>query len=206
MQPDHVDVLIVGAGLSGIGAAVHLQDELPGQELRDPRGARRDRRAPGTSSATRASARTPTCTRSATRSSRGRSAKAIADGPSILELRAARRRASTASTGTSASATASCAPSGRRDDARWTVAVERTDTGETVEHDLRLPLRLHAATTATTRATRPTSRAPSASAARSSTRSTGPRTSTTPASASSSSAAARPPSRSSRRWPSTPRT
>src|SRR5689334_12358222 len=26
---EHVDVLIVGAGLSGIGAAHHLQDELP---------------------------------------------------------------------------------------------------------------------------------------------------------------------------------
>src|SRR5579884_767699 len=30
MSIDHVDVLIVGAGLSGIGAAVHLQRECPG--------------------------------------------------------------------------------------------------------------------------------------------------------------------------------
>jgi cation diffusion facilitator CzcD-associated flavoprotein CzcO len=29
MRGEHVDVLIVGAGLSGIGAAAHLQDELP---------------------------------------------------------------------------------------------------------------------------------------------------------------------------------
>jgi monooxygenase len=29
--PDHVDVLIVGAGISGIGAAWHLQDEQPGK-------------------------------------------------------------------------------------------------------------------------------------------------------------------------------
>jgi cation diffusion facilitator CzcD-associated flavoprotein CzcO len=29
-QPEHVDVLIVGAGLSGVGAAAHLQDECPG--------------------------------------------------------------------------------------------------------------------------------------------------------------------------------
>jgi monooxygenase len=29
MRDEHVDVLIVGAGLSGIGAAAHLQDELP---------------------------------------------------------------------------------------------------------------------------------------------------------------------------------
>ena len=40
----HHDVIIVGAGLSGIGAAAHLQDALPGQALRHPRGARRDRR------------------------------------------------------------------------------------------------------------------------------------------------------------------
>ena len=43
-EVEHVDVLIVGAGLSGIGAACHLQRALPRQELRDPRGARRDRR------------------------------------------------------------------------------------------------------------------------------------------------------------------
>ncbi len=29
--PEHVDVLVVGAGLSGIGAACHLQQELPGK-------------------------------------------------------------------------------------------------------------------------------------------------------------------------------
>jgi monooxygenase len=29
-HPEHVDVLIVGAGLSGVGAAAHLQDECPG--------------------------------------------------------------------------------------------------------------------------------------------------------------------------------
>ncbi len=29
MHDEHVDVLIVGAGLSGIGAACHLQDECP---------------------------------------------------------------------------------------------------------------------------------------------------------------------------------
>ena len=28
---EHVDVLIIGAGLSGIGAAVHLQRESPGR-------------------------------------------------------------------------------------------------------------------------------------------------------------------------------
>jgi len=29
MPAEHVDVLIVGAGLSGVGAAAHLQDALP---------------------------------------------------------------------------------------------------------------------------------------------------------------------------------
>ena len=29
--PEHLDVLVVGAGLSGIGAACHLQQELPGK-------------------------------------------------------------------------------------------------------------------------------------------------------------------------------
>src|SRR5918999_3932380 len=43
MSADHVDVLIVGAGLSGIGAAYHLQDKLPGRtyallEARDALG------------------------------------------------------------------------------------------------------------------------------------------------------------------------
>src|SRR5438128_8045015 len=31
MPPEHVDVLIVGAGLSGIGAACHLQESCPGK-------------------------------------------------------------------------------------------------------------------------------------------------------------------------------
>ena len=33
MPPEHVDVLIVGAGLSGIGAACHLRDETPGKSF-----------------------------------------------------------------------------------------------------------------------------------------------------------------------------
>ena len=35
---EHFDVLIVGAGLSGIGAGYHLQQRMPGQDLRHPRG------------------------------------------------------------------------------------------------------------------------------------------------------------------------
>ena len=33
METEHFDVLIVGAGLSGIGAAVHLQRALPTQRF-----------------------------------------------------------------------------------------------------------------------------------------------------------------------------
>ena len=45
MSPsEHLDVLIVGAGLSGIGAAYHLQTQCPGKTLRDPRGRDRHRR------------------------------------------------------------------------------------------------------------------------------------------------------------------
>ncbi len=40
MTTDHVDVLIVGAGLSGIGAAYHLKANCPRQVLRHPREAR----------------------------------------------------------------------------------------------------------------------------------------------------------------------
>ena len=71
--------------------------------------------APGTSSATPASARTPTCSRSATRSGRGRrrrrspTARRSCD---YIQRDGARARRSTA---TSASATASCAPTGRRE-------------------------------------------------------------------------------------------
>jgi cation diffusion facilitator CzcD-associated flavoprotein CzcO len=41
VTPGHVDVLIVGAGLSGIGAACHLQAEAPGTSyaLVEARGA-----------------------------------------------------------------------------------------------------------------------------------------------------------------------
>ncbi len=56
----------------------------PARPTRSSRRATRSA-APGTCSATRASARTPTCTRSATRSSRGRGDKAIADGDAILD-------------------------------------------------------------------------------------------------------------------------
>lgn len=84
MSADHVDVLIVGAGLSGIGAAHHLQANLPGKsyailEARDAIGGTWDLfRYPGIRSDsdmfTLGYAFRPWT-----------AAKAIADGPSILK-------------------------------------------------------------------------------------------------------------------------
>jgi monooxygenase len=126
----HFDVLIVGAGLSGIGAGYHLQARCPGLsyavlEARDATGGTWDLfRYPGVRSDsdmyTLGYAFRP-----------WREAKAIADGPSILNyvrdtaaehgidrhIRPGHRvrRASWSSA-----------------EARWTVEAERTGTGETV--------------------------------------------------------------------------
>ena len=64
---EHLDVVVVGAGLSGIDAGHHLQATAPWAPLRHPRGTRRHRRYVGPVSATPASGRTPTCTPSASR-------------------------------------------------------------------------------------------------------------------------------------------
>ena len=125
---DHVDVLILGAGLSGVGAACHLATARPGTtyailEARGAMGGTWDLfRYPGVRS-------------DSDMFTLGYSfepwveAEAIADGPSILAyIRSTarthgiddrvvyRRRAVAASWSTA--------------DARWTVEVEHTDTGE----------------------------------------------------------------------------
>ena len=129
MSHDHVDVLIVGAGLSGIGAAHHLQAKCPGKtfallESRERMGGTWDLfRYPGIRS-------------DSDMFTLGYSfkpwpeAEAIADGPSIRKYihEAARdgdierhirfnQRAVRAEWSS--------------EDARWTVTVEHTDTGET---------------------------------------------------------------------------
>jgi monooxygenase len=129
-RAEHVDVLIVGAGISGIGAACHLRQRLPGKsftilEAREDMGGTWDLfRYPGI--------RSDSDMFTLGYSFRPwREAEAIADGPAILryihdtardhgverEIRFGHRvvRAEWSS-----------------GDARWTVDAERTDTGEAV--------------------------------------------------------------------------
>src|SRR5436190_665534 len=130
MQAEHVDVLIVGAGLSGIGAACHLQERCPGKtfailEAREDMGGTWDLfRYPGIRSDSDMFT-LGYCFRP------WDNAKAIADGPSILRYvhDTARDygvedrihfnhkvlRAQWSS-----------------ENARWAVEAERGDTGETV--------------------------------------------------------------------------
>ncbi len=130
MNPDHVDVLIVGAGLSGVGAAAHLQDECPGKtfailEARPALGGTWDLfRYPGIRSDSDMF----------TLGYRFRpwtEAKAIADGGSIrryIKETARERGIDRAIRFHHKVVRADW--SGQ--DARWTVTAERSDTGETV--------------------------------------------------------------------------
>jgi monooxygenase len=128
---EHVDVLIVGAGLSGIGAAAHLKADCPGKSyaIVEARGA---------SGGTWDLFRYPGIRSDSDMFTLGYSfkpwtdAKAIADGPSILryirdtarehgiEQQIRYNRRVVAASWSSAQA-------------RWTVEIERADTGET-EH------------------------------------------------------------------------
>jgi cation diffusion facilitator CzcD-associated flavoprotein CzcO len=128
---DHVDVLIVGAGLSGVGAAHHLQDKCPGKtyavlEAREAIGGTWDLfRYPGIRS-------------DSDMYTLGYSfrpwpdAKAIADGRAILEYVSETAREAGIDrhirfnhrvTGAEWSS----------EDSRWTVRAERTDTGDVAE-------------------------------------------------------------------------
>ena len=128
---EHVDVLIVGAGLSGIGAAAHLQDRLPGKsfallEAREASGGTWDLfRYPGIRSDSDMH----------TLGYRFRpwtAAKAIADGPSILDYirDTARERGIDRHIRYQHKVERADWSSA---DARWTVHVRRLDTDETFE-------------------------------------------------------------------------
>ena len=127
--PAHVDVLVVGAGLSGIGAAVHLQTEAPGTsyvilEARETSGGTWDLfRYPGIRSDSDMF----------TLGYRFRPwprPESIAGGPAILEY----MRDTATEHGVDQHIRYSCrvaSASWSSADARWTVSVERVDTGET---------------------------------------------------------------------------
>ncbi len=129
MTPEHHDVLIVGAGLSGIGAACHLRRQRPGTsfailEARDAIGGTWDLfRYPGIRSDsdmhTLGYAFKP-----------WENAKAIADGASIREyiLETAREYGVQSAIRFHHRVVAA---RWSTPDARWTVQVQRTDTGET---------------------------------------------------------------------------
>jgi monooxygenase len=127
---EHVDVLIVGAGLSGIGAAHHLQQRCPGKsyailEAREKIGGTWDLfRYPGIRSDSDMH----------TLGYRFRpwtEAKSIADGPSILRyVRDTAREAGIDRHIRLCHRVVSAEWSSA--EARWSVEAERTDTGETV--------------------------------------------------------------------------
>jgi monooxygenase len=126
---EHVDVLVVGAGLSGIGAACHLQRLCPDRsyailEARERIGGTWDLfRYPGV----RSDSDMHTLGYSF---SPWEDAKAIADGPSILRYvtETAQRHGVPDRVRTRHSVQSAEYSSA---DSRWTVQVRRTDTGET---------------------------------------------------------------------------
>ena len=68
---EHFDVVIVGAGISGIGGGLSPDQALPRHELRDPRNSGKLRRHVANPPLPRGSGRTATCIPSAIVSSRG---------------------------------------------------------------------------------------------------------------------------------------
>ena len=172
----HVDVLIIGAGLSGIGAARHLQRNCTGKtyailEARDRLGGTWDLfRYPGIRS-------------DSDMYTLGYSfkpwtdAKAIADGPAIL--------AYIEETATESGIDAHIHFDQRVTAARWSSHDAHAGRSRPRRRGPAASSSCAPVTTTTPPATRPSCPAASGSPARSSTRSTGPRRSTTPASASS---------------------
>src|SRR3954449_6374491 len=129
MEHEHVDVLIVGAGISGVGAACYLEAKCPGKtyavlEARDSIGGTWDLfRYPGIRSDSDMY----------TLGYRFRpwpNAQSIADGPSILSYVRDTARDHDVERNVRFHHRV-VAAEWSTPDARWTVEVERTDTGET---------------------------------------------------------------------------
>jgi monooxygenase len=130
MSPDHVDVLIIGAGLSGVGAACHLQSYCPSKsyaifEAREDVGGTWDLfRYPGI----RSDSDMYTL---GYRFKPWENAKAIADGPSILEYVKETARENDVQQHIHFRHRVVSADWSTQD-AQWTVTAERTDTGDRV--------------------------------------------------------------------------
>jgi monooxygenase len=128
--PDHVDVLIVGAGLSGIGSAHHLQERCPGKsyailEAREAIGGTWDLfRYPGIRSDSDMH----------TLGYRFRpwtDSKSIAEGPKILRYIEDTAREAGIDRHIRLNHRV-LAAAWSSEEARWTVEAERSDTGETI--------------------------------------------------------------------------
>jgi monooxygenase len=128
MSPDHVDVLIVGAGLSGIGAGYHLETNCPAKsyaifEAREDIGGTWDLfRYPGI----RSDSDMYTL---GYRFKPWRDAKAIADGPSILDYVKETARENGIDSKIRFNHRVLRAE-WSSDEALWTVTAQRTDTGD----------------------------------------------------------------------------
>ena len=138
----HLDVLIVGAGLSGVGAGHYLQDTVPVGQLRHLRSPRHHRWHLGPLPVS------------------GHPLRLGHAHPGLLvpALGRARSPSRTATPSSSTSRTPPPSPASTpgirfnhriiaadwsTDDAVWHVTAERTDTGETVQRHRRLPVLLH---------------------------------------------------------------
>ena len=182
MSVDHVDVLIIGAGLSGIGAGHQLRAELPGKtytilEARDEIGGTWSLfKYPGVRSDSDMH----------TLGYRFRpwtDQKAIAEAPAILDYVHATAKDGDVERHIRFGKRA-IAASWSSADARWTVDVQDVKSGDAVAADLRLPV-LCSGYYRYDEGYTPEFAGARTSTVRSSTRSTGRMTSTTPASGSS---------------------